>query len=1109
MHFEDEDLEDLEELSYSFYADNKDHSYIDSEDSIVNNYRNQAEEIGKTPSMENLMYGETPPNPINYLTKRTREKWVDDSSVSKCKTCKNTFRIYRRRHHCILAGTKISLSNGMARKIEDIYPGQKLPSWNPRIRNVTNKEVDTLFDQGEEPCLRIVLEDGRELIATPDHKVLTIPAGEKEPRYIVMANLTTEDRVICSSLNNVLDHDHSHSDSHSHSHDHDHEPEQEQEPEQNYLIPEILLSFKEHREKCLAFARLSGYSINQDLEDKDKDFEDFEDLEVLTDDLEQIGDLKRFLENKRSLPKFIYDLKCPRSLQREFLAGLGEDLSNLTIDEKIRIHQILKKFGIDHINKPDLENLVTYNDEIGYRYSIKQQMKMSVTSMYLKTDRKQTFKEFLRNSDVNPNKRYLSLKIISANEIYNQGMKYQVYDLSVPENVSYIANGIIVHNCRNCCDVFCDECTKYRAKIPKVIKKIPTRTGTEEEIDYNTPVRLCLNCYTNYDTIHKLEKLLTVFSLLNLDLFDFKNLSMVCKAWRPMALFYLSKFREIQYKLPKYSYNDWEKRALWNNRHILKNHTVWEIHVLRSLRLPPKNTELQTSPAANERLQKKRELERLENQNKFNEIVKIYYNTDRDSPRFSDCSECIKDVKECWDRMCSRYCRTELDPERALLLLDVLDNQDQHVLESLNTLAKEIVNAFDTCDDYILECYLPYILSKVISSDNLVIRDWIFKRASNSIRIANCSYWFFKNNSKKYFTDLCGILPQNMFVSLLKAESFLELIRDEQDLPNELISLVNPELGLQIIDKANISIKKSATKPTFIPCSKASILFKKDDIRKDYVIICVIRLMEKILQDSGLDISIVTYNVQPTSANEGFIQIVDNCETLYSISEKLNTTLINYLLKHNPDESVQNLRNRFKNSCAVYSVIAFLLSISDRNTENLMLTTDGSMFHIDFSYVLSLDPKILRTSCVRITPQMLEALGGEKSQEYEEFKELCGTIYDILRRHVNTFVCLLSLIPTFKSNSRTSPEIDEKQMYIEIIKRFCPGENYEDAIRNLKTRIDNSADHSTLSKYHVIDFFHKHNREATMTNFLGGTISSAYNGTKSLMGGLYSYFPFT
>jgi len=624
-----------------------------------------------------------------------------------------------------------------------------------------------------------------------------------------------------------------------------------------------------------------------------------------------------------------------------------------------------------------------------------------------------------------------------------------------------------VHHCRSCGSSFCDTCSSYREKIPKVIKKIPTRSGQEEPIDYNTPVRLCLKCYQSYQSIHKLEKLFTVFSLLKLDLIDFKNIACVCKQWNMISAFYLSKFREIQYKLPKYSYNSWEKQALWTNRYILKNHSIWEVHVLRS-------ADKENLPS----------------------LVDLYFPksdyVEEDVMKKIPSEGSMRESKRtCWDRMCSRYCKVYLDEERALLLLDIEND----------IISEEIAKTFDKCNDYILECYLPYILYKIIERKNAILKNFIFNRSVRSLRIANSCYWYLKNSSGKLLAELVEILPQSTYSIIIKGQNFVELVKNNEILCGNMISVTSPELGEQEIYSEKISIKESATKPVLIPCDKSSVLFKRDDIRKDYIIICIIRLMEKILKDSGLDINIVTYNVQPTSDNEGFISIVENCETLYSISENLKTTIINFLLKNNPEESVGKLRDRFMKSCAVYSVIAFLLSVSDRNTENLLITNSGEMFHIDYGYILGADPKPLRTSCVRITTQMLDALGGEKSKEYEEFKELCGNIYDILRRHVNTFVCLLSLIPKFKTNSRTSPPIDEEAMFLEIVKRFCPGETYEDAIRNLKTRIDNSANNSTLSKYHVIDFFHKHNKEKTLSTFF----ETGYSGTKAMLKSMYGY----
>ena len=615
------------------------------------------------------------------------------------------------------------------------------------------------------------------------------------------------------------------------------------------------------------------------------------------------------------------------------------------------------------------------------------------------------------------------------------------------------------HHCRFCSQIFCDYCSSYREKIPKVIKKIPTRSGKEELINYEELVRLCLKCHGVFTSIHKLDKLFTVFSFLKLDIKDYKNLCSVNKQWNLIGAFYLSKFREIQYKLPRYSYNSWEKQALWTNRFILKNHSLWEVHVLRSV---------------------------YKDKDNFSEAINLYFPKDDEKTN-------------CWNRMCSRFCKNKLCCENSLLLLDILgDNKESDLL------CLEIEKVFDQTSDYILECYLPYILHKMIISRNIVLKNFIIKRCLTSIRIANCCYCYLKNESNVILAELLEQLPQKYYATIIKTQNFVEMVKNDEILPGKIISILNPELGEQEIYIDKISVKQSATRPTLIPCDKSSILFKKDDIRKDYIIMCIIRLMEKILKDSGLDIDIVTYNVQPTSSKEGFIKIVDNCETLYSI-EKLETTIINYLLDHNPTDSVSKLRQKFKNSCAVYSVIAFLLSISDRNTENLLVTEDSQLFHIDYSYCLGADPKPLKTSCIRITDQMLDALGGKKSKEYEEFKELCGKVYDILRRHLNTFVCLLSLIPTFKSTSRTSPNINEDEMFAELIKRFCPGEKSEIAIKNLKIRIDNSVTNSTLSKDYVYDWIHKLNKEKTVTNIIENT----YEGTKTILSSMYDYLYFT
>ena len=686
------------------------------------------------------------------------------------------------------------------------------------------------------------------------------------------------------------------------------------------------------------------------------------------------------------------------------------------------------------------------------------------------------------------------------------------------------------HHCRSCSRIFCDTDSKFRAKIPKVIKKIPTRSGKEEPIDYNTPVRLCKSCFDMYENMHNMEKLLTIFSLVNLTIVDFKNISMVCKAWQPIGLFYLSKFREIQYKLPHLPYNSWEKQALWNNRLLLKNHSAWEVHVLRSLHDNNSNSVVdaqnQSTNSAHQFAYKYK---------KLSEVINYYYNQSKTIitrvetngstfPRIDtngstlprvDSRETVKDNKECWRRMCTRFCQKKMNIDDVILLLDLISDPkiSSEIPQSWNVLCNEIVKVLHHLDDNILECYLSYFLFKI---HNGPIQQYLFLRSNNSIRIANKIFWHFKNHDKLKLSAFFEALSPEIHTVIVKSNSLVthcrELYLNGGVSPGieiddiEVVSCLNPEIGSQILYTNTARFGNSATKPMFVNLNKSKILYKRDNIEKDAIIISVIKLMEKYLQREGLDVSLTTYNVQPTSKDEGLIQLVENAHTLYEISEKMKISITNYLLRHNPNDTVGNLRQKFVKSCAVYTVIAFLLSISDRNTDNLMLTEDGKFISIDFGFILGKTPKkVIPTPCMRITESMLEVLGGARSNEYEEFKDLCVHIYEILRRHVNTFICLLSIIPKFESHSKTSPSLTEEEIYTELIKRFCPGESFEEARNQLKLKIETSTSNTTFSKHTILDYLHKVNKEGTVTNVL----SSTYSGTKSMLSTMYSYlYPF-
>ena len=94
---------------------------------------------------------------------------------------------------------------------------------------------------------------------------------------------------------------------------------------------------------------------------------------------------------------------------------------------------------------------------------------------------------------------------------------------------------------------------------------------------------------------------------------------------------------------------------------------------------------------------------------------------------------------------------------------------------------------------------------------------------------------------------------------------------------------------------------------------------------------------------------------------------------------------------------------------AGYCIITYLLGVGDRHLDNLLLSKNGNLFHIDFGYILGRDPKPFPPP-MKLSREMVEAMGGVKSENYQEFKKLCYTAFLHLRRHANLILNLFTLM---------------------------------------------------------------------------------------------------
>ncbi len=281
---------------------------------------------------------------------------------------------------CIAQGTPVLLSNGTTRSIE-LLPetgGLKLfgPDSNGKLQSTRQTE---LMKQGLRDCVKLILQDGRTLVCTPDHKILC-----SDGRWVRADELAIgKDRVIVG-LESPND--------------------QPSDDEKGYVLTagEMKLSMdtEANRDRLLAFARLLGYLLG------DSSISVYGqgriivseaiDREVMLDDIELLTGLRpkasrydvrrwsvvlpksltksiasmsgvqvgRCIGQTLTLPTFVLEKTCPVSIVREFLGGLfGADGHSpiLHLYGKDENYSTLKSPAYSQSTIPEFLNLTKQN----------------------------------------------------------------------------------------------------------------------------------------------------------------------------------------------------------------------------------------------------------------------------------------------------------------------------------------------------------------------------------------------------------------------------------------------------------------------------------------------------------------------------------------------------------------------------------------------------------------------------------------------------------------------------------------------------------------------------------------------------------------------------
>ena len=375
--------------------------------------------------------------------------------------------------YCYCEGTQISLIHGTIPIEQMINGNNTLLSWNEKTNTIGISEQLKFFNNGVQECIELELEDGRKITCTPDHLIAN-DAGEwiksedslgirvKVGPILPNIGIDTKDMIMCR------------------------------------IVGYLWTTYSDmciEKNRCILYVNslMDASILGKDVEtlcgvlpiiERDKHCYIITTL-LLADKIRKTNCIECGLPdmtswNQNCIKEFLGGLfggsgSCP-SLTKENkfteieLNNYGSSKENIVNYMNI-IVDCLKKFNISSyysviqkntnaksvlfigtltVSKESLEAFIT---TIGYRYCYHKTLKASVTVMYYRiantySEDASKFIEMIGANCIYQKTSYDKEPVFSLNVI---GIKKvgekQVYDIEVKDTHSYMAEGLVVHNC--------------------------------------------------------------------------------------------------------------------------------------------------------------------------------------------------------------------------------------------------------------------------------------------------------------------------------------------------------------------------------------------------------------------------------------------------------------------------------------------------------------------------------------------------------------------------------------------------------------------------------------------------------------------------------------
>lgn len=658
------------------------------------------------------------------------------------------------------------------------------------------------------------------------------------------------------------------------------------------------------------------------------------------------------------------------------------------------------------------------------------------------------------------------------------------------------------HHCRSCGNVFCYACTNQYIAIPEFITDRPDAADYWNISYYFTQLkgeaeRVCKLCYdiiTEKKNAYK--KIINIFE----NPPTIEQIKEMPNTDTSVKDHYFDHLRNIQYYLPNHKYSDIDKKLLRKNASYFSQHSKYLVHLIKSINWNYENSNnsriLLTSRSGNHYFS--------QTQNKYIGDRNCDNISTNDNLQFITKIINGEKTKSCSELYCTRTCQEQLSCDDCINILYSCVNILPHPL------LEYLFSIIMMTPEQVILCHLSFFVKLIKqNNNNKLLQNFLFDLLSQTNKLIYHTYWFLNNSREQ--SNIQEINNINNFIERFETPIirtmhqeylfYIGLINNLDD-PVKYLSSVferckpisvpyEPDIKLIDVDLDNIVIKSSYTKPVIITFNTTvgpiKLLFKKESIMNDVTVLNLMTLCDIILSENlNTNFGVVVYPTMPLSPNSGMIEIVDQADTVHSIVNN-KKTILQHILERNEHRVIADVLDRYMYSLVSYTLHSYLIGLGDRHLQNIMITDDGAIFHIDFGFILGTDAYPLTATDIKLNTGMLDVIGNSDGSRYQLYLELCANGVILLRKYFNMFFILLSLDNKF----------DEKHIEKFVMSRFQPRQKDDIVIDGLMAVISQS--HNAYSDC-IRDFLHYHTQEKTLQNGVGQVLKTAFGMVRSLTG---------